>query len=172
VPADTILDDVVIPMNVVMQGRRVVFENRARAFDIASGDYRQEKLRKVRTLAGNYQLVASHPRFFIPLRNPVFLQLVSHKMLRLAAPFLMALLLIASALLAPRSWVYQVLLVAQLGAYAVPAAGLLWPPARAWRIVKLGTAFLSLNWFAVLGMLEFLRNRNAHLWGASHRVGG
>jgi biofilm PGA synthesis N-glycosyltransferase PgaC len=171
-PTDTILDDVVIPMNVVMQGRRVVFEKRAMAFDTASRDYRHEKLRKVRTLAGNYQLIVSHPRYLVPLRNPVLLQLVSHKMLRLAAPFFMALLLVASVVLAPRSWVYQLLLAAQVAAYAVPAAGVLWPPARAWKAVKLATAFLSLNWFAVLGMVEFARNRNAHLWGASQKAGG
>ena len=170
--ADTILDDVVVPMNAVLQGRRVVFEGRAHAFDRASSDYRQEKRRKVRTLAGNCQLAVSHPRFLSPVGNPVFLQLVSHKMLRLAAPFLMALLLVASAVLAPESRVYQALLAAQLVAYAVPAAGVLWPPARSWKVVKVATAFLSLNWFAVLGMLEYLRNRNAHLWGASHQGGG
>lgn len=169
IPADTILDDVVIPMNVVMAGRRVVFENRARAYDLPSRDHRQEKLRKVRTIAGNYQLMAAHPEFFAPLRNPVFFQLVSHKVLRLVGPFCMAFLLITNAVLAPRAYMYQCLLAAQLLAYALPAIGVLWPFARTWEVVKLASAFLLLNWFAVLGAVEFLRNRNAHLWESKQR---
>jgi len=169
IPADTILDDVVIPMNVVMSGRRVVFENRARAYDLPSRDHREEKLRKVRTIAGNCQLIVAHPEFFAPLRNPIFFQLVSHKVLRLVAPFCMALLLITNVVLAPRAFMYQCLLAAQLLAYALPAIGVLWPFARRWKGVKLATVFMSLNWFAVLGVVEFLRNRNAHLWESKRR---
>lgn len=164
IPEDTILDDVVIPMNVVMAGRRVVFENRAKVFDLLSRDHQEEKLRKVRTIAGNYQLMVAHPEFFVPLRNPILFQLVSHKVLRLVAPFCMALLLITNVVLAPRAFLYQCLLAAQLLAYALPAIGFLWPFARRYKVVKLSTAFLLLNWFAVLGAVEFIRNRNAHLW--------
>ena len=82
IPAGTILDDVVIPMNIVMDGRRVVFDKRARAFDRVSVNYRQEKARKIRTAAGNYQMFVNHPLFFVPLRNPLFIQFISHKILR------------------------------------------------------------------------------------------
>jgi hypothetical protein len=166
---DTILDDVVIPMNVVMTGRRVVLENRAKAIDLPSRDHRQEKLRKVRTIAGNYQLMAAHPEFFAPFRNPIWLQLVSHKVLRLAGPFCMAVLLVTNAALASRAFVYQCLLVAQLLAYALPAVGALSPFCRKLKVVKVATAFLLLNWFAVLGLVEFVRNRNTHLWESRHR---
>jgi cellulose synthase/poly-beta-1,6-N-acetylglucosamine synthase-like glycosyltransferase len=165
IPPSTILDDVVIPMNAVMAGRRVVFESRARAYDLPSRDPRQEKLRKVRTLAGNYQLMASHPAFLVPLRNPIWVQLVSHKVFRLLGPLFMAMALITTAILAPGSIFCRYLLAAQLAAYALPALGLAWPVAKRWHVVKLATAFLLLNWFAVLGLLEFLRNRDAHLWG-------
>jgi hypothetical protein len=156
-------------MNAVIGGRRVVLDNRAKAIDVPSRDPRQEKLRKVRTLAGNYQLMAAHPEFFAPFRNPILLQLVSHKVLRLAGPFCMALLLVTNAVLAAGAFVYQCFLAAQLSAYALPAIGALWPSSRKWKAVKLATAFLLLNWFAVLGLVEFLRNRNAHLWESRQR---
>jgi len=164
IPANTILDDVVIPMNVVMAGRRVVFENRARAYDRPSRDQWQEKLRKVRTIAGNYQMIIAHPAFFVPLHNPIFIQLVSHKVLRLIAPLFMVLLLITNAILAPRAILYQCLLAGQLLGYALAVAGILWSSANRWKVVKLAAVFLMLNWFAVLGLVELLRNRNAHLW--------
>src|SRR5436190_404109 len=61
-PAGTLLDDVLTPMRIVLQGFRVVFTDRARAFDRAPVDAEQEARRKVRTLAGNYQLMALEPR--------------------------------------------------------------------------------------------------------------
>ena len=159
-------------MNAVMAGKRVVFDSRARAFDMLSRDHRQEKLRKVGTIAGNYQLIVAHPEFFVPLRNSIFFQLVSHKVLRLVSPFCMALLLITNAVLAPQAFFYQCLLAAQLLAYSLPAVGFLWRFARRWKVVRLSTAFLLLNWFAVLGLVEFLRNRDSHLGESKQRCPG
>ncbi len=170
IPPSTILDDVLIPMNAVMAGRRVVFDSRAIAYDLPARDRLQEKLRKVRTIAGNYQLVAAHPAFLSPLRNPLWFQLVSHKLLRLASPLFMLVALVANLAVAPGSPSCQLLLAAQLACYALPVAGAASPAARRWRVVKLATAFLALNWFAVLGLLEFLRNRNAHLWGSNNAI--
>lgn len=164
IPADTILDDVLIPMNVVLSGKRVVFEAGARAFDLASADAAQERVRKIRTVAGNYQLILAHRRLFCPARNPVLLQLVSHKVLRLLAPFCLVLLLVTTLILAPEAPGWLLLLGAQLAGYSLPALGAISPAARRWRIVKVATAFVLLNAFAVLGLVEFLRNRNAHLW--------
>ena len=43
----------------------------------------QEFRRKVRTLTGVLQLCAWLPRLLVPIRNPVWVQFVSHKLLRL-----------------------------------------------------------------------------------------
>ena len=61
IPAETVLDDVYIPMNVVRQGARVIFDPRARAWDVPSLGASREFARKVRTLSGNYQLVQLAP---------------------------------------------------------------------------------------------------------------
>jgi poly-beta-1,6-N-acetyl-D-glucosamine synthase len=86
-PADTILDDVLTPMRVVLAGYRVVFNDRARAFDRAAVDADTESRRKIRTLAGNYQILALEPALLLPWRNPVWVQYVSHKLGRLAVPY-------------------------------------------------------------------------------------
>jgi biofilm PGA synthesis N-glycosyltransferase PgaC len=167
VPAETILDDVLIPMNTVAQGYRVIFENDAIAYDRPSRDAAQEKVRKVRTLAGNFQLLAAYPWLLAPWRNPIWLQFVSHKLMRLLAPLAMAVALLANAILAadPAGGVLSRLtFAAQLAAYALAFLGLTSTAANRLRPVKLASAFLSLNWFVVLGFFEFLSNRNAHLW--------
>src|SRR5262249_51925094 len=88
-PADTVLDDVLTPMRVVLAGYRVVFNDRAHAFDRAAVNADAEARRKVRTLAGNFQILAIEPRLLLPIRNRVWLQYVSHKIGRLVVPYAM-----------------------------------------------------------------------------------
>jgi cellulose synthase/poly-beta-1,6-N-acetylglucosamine synthase-like glycosyltransferase len=164
IPADTVLDDVLIPMNVVLQGRRVVYEDGAVAFDRPSRDAREERSRKVRTLAGNFQLLCRHPALLAPWRNPIALQFTSHKMLRLLAPLALAVAFVANAALAGSSPWFAALLALQAAGYGCAALGMLSPRANGLRLVKLASAFLSLNWFVVLGFVEFVSNRKAHLW--------
>ncbi len=175
IPPETILDDVLIPMNVVAQGYRVLFEDEALAYDRPSRDAAQERVRKVRTLAGNFQLLASYPWLVAPWRNPIATQFISHKVMRLIAPLAMALALLTNAFLAtdPAGGVlWRLTFVAQLAAYALAVLGLLSSAANRIRLVKLASAFLSLNWFVVLGFVEFLSNRNAHLWQNHQQVAG
>lgn len=163
---NTILDDVAIPMQAVLQGRRVVFDGRARAYDTPSVDAARERRRKVRTLAGNFQLLVLYPQLLLPWRNPIALQFVSHKVLRLLAPWAMLGALVANGLLAPRAPAYAALLAAQLAFYALALAGTLLPASARWTAVRLPATFVALNAFALLGLFEFATNRNAHLWRA------
>jgi len=97
-PAGTILDDVLAPMRVVLDGYRAIFDPRARAFDTVAPDARVESRRKSRTLAGNYQILALEPRLLVPGVNRVFVQYLSHKVGRLLVPW--ALLALAASNLA------------------------------------------------------------------------
>ena len=115
-PAGTILDDVYIPMHVVKQRKRVVFERRARVWDSPNGVGRREFYRKVRTLGGNYQLLQLAP-WLLSGKNPLWFEFVSHKLLRLLVPFAMVGLLGSSAVL--EGPFYRVCLWAQAGFYAL-----------------------------------------------------
>jgi cellulose synthase/poly-beta-1,6-N-acetylglucosamine synthase-like glycosyltransferase len=167
IPPETLIDDVLIPMNVVLKGRRVVFEEGALAYDRPSREVGQEKARKVRTLAGNFQLLVSHPRFLNPFRNPLFLQLISHKVARLFAPYALLLLLGCSIVLRGSSFAYDVLLSMQALGYGSVALGTVWPWLGRTRVVRLMTAFLVLNGFAVLGLGHYLLRRHTDLWKAN-----
>lgn len=122
-PADTLLDDVLAPMRAVLAGYRIVFEERALAFDRTSPDAAAESRRKTRTLAGNYQILAQEPRILLPFVNPVWLQYVSHKIGRLLVPWALVGTLVASAALAPSSWFFGFALSAQLGFYSLALLG-------------------------------------------------
>src|SRR5262249_8459490 len=101
IPEDTLLDDVLIPLRIVRQGYRVVFEPGAVAYDSASLTARQEFVRKSRTIAGMFQLLSRELWVFNPLGNRLWFETLSHKVLRLAAPMLHAALLVSDAVLSP-----------------------------------------------------------------------
>lgn len=91
IPDGTLLDDVFVPMSLVLRGHRVGFSYAARATDVRTFDASSESGRKTRTLTGVLQLRHLLPAIMSPLRNPIWAQFVAHKLLRLATPLLMAL---------------------------------------------------------------------------------
>ncbi|HXI31052.1 MAG TPA: glycosyltransferase family 2 protein [Vicinamibacterales bacterium] len=122
-PADTILDDVLTPMRVVLAGHRVVFTDRAHAYDRAAADADAEARRKVRTLAGNYQILALEPRLLVPFVNPTWLQYLSHKLGRLAVPYAVLATFVANIVLSGSHLFYALTLAAQVAFYLLAGIG-------------------------------------------------
>jgi len=121
IPAETILDDVLIPMQAVFKGYRTVFEPKALAYDFISKRTENEFARKVRTLAGNYQLLWAVDALWSWKRNRVFFQYFSHKVARLVVPFMLMLLLLSNLFL--MQGVYLVFLWLQLVWYGLALLG-------------------------------------------------
>lgn len=95
VPPGTILDDMFLPLGAFFNGKRLVSEPRAIAWDEPM-DLRTEFSRKVRTLAGNYQLMVREPRLLSPLRNRMFGHYLSYKVARLLLPHMILLFALTS----------------------------------------------------------------------------
>jgi len=122
-PPDTILDDVLTPMRAVLAGYRVVFSEHAYAFDRAAADADVEQRRKVRTLAGNVQILVQEPRLLVPFVNPVWLQYASHKIGRLVVPYCLLALFAASIAVAGQHLFYALALGAQCAFYLLGGYG-------------------------------------------------
>ena len=86
-PAKLILDDVFVPMRLVLAAHRIGFAPRARAFEQRITDSRREYRRKIRTQTGVIQLCAWMPGVLKPRRNPIWMQFICHKVLRLLTPY-------------------------------------------------------------------------------------
>lgn len=121
-PEGTVLDDMLQPLSVIRQGYRSVFDVHARVYDIWPRSMKSEFNRKVRTLAGNFQLFQLAP-WLLSRDNRLRFELISHKLLRLFVPAFLLVLLSTSALLAFRSPLYQLALAAQLLLYASAVLG-------------------------------------------------
>jgi glycosyltransferase involved in cell wall biosynthesis len=159
-PAGLILDDMFQPLAVIRQGYRSVLERKAVVRDAWPASSAGEFQRKVRTLAGNFQLVAEAP-WVLSRQNRVFLQLFSHKLLRLAVPYCFALLFITSALLGVHSLLYLGFAVLQ-GAFWLMALASL-KVRIPLRVAAPAGALLVLNAAAVIGLQRFLFTRGP-LW--------
>ena len=122
-PAETLLDDVLAPMRAVLAGWRIVFEEHAKAFDRAALDAAAETRRKIRTLAGNYQVLVQEPRLLVPFLNPVWFHYMSHKVGRLLVPWALAAAFFASSVLAVESWFFALALAAQGMFYGLALVG-------------------------------------------------
>jgi len=154
-PEGTILDDMLQPLSVIRQGYRSVLDVRARVYDIWPKSLRGEFHRKVRTLAGNFQLLQIAP-WLLLRQNRLRFELISHKLLRLLVPILLVILLISSALLANRSLLYAGALGAQIVLYVLAALGAGRGIPVLMRIAGPASAFCMLNAAVVVGFYKFL----------------
>jgi biofilm PGA synthesis N-glycosyltransferase PgaC len=158
-PEGTILDDVLLPMQIVRKGFRVVFDSRARAWDSPDLGEGREFSRKVRTLSGNYQLLQLAP-WLLSSENAIRFEFVSHKLSRLAVPFALLALLASSIFL--RQPLYRAALGAQLAFYTLSLAALagvkIGPLSR---IADPARTFVVLNSAAMVAFINFVTGRKA-----------
>ena len=165
-PPMTILDDVYTPMRIALSGRRVIFEDKALAYDEASETVSREFLRKVRTLTGNYQLCQLMPRLLLPTSSLIF-QFHSHKLMRLLVPIFFLLLLAANLVIvagpAP-SLLYEASLAAQLAFYcSVLAGGYLLKKNRKLLLFNFAYIFSVMNAAALVSLFYFILGKR-NVW--------
>ena len=164
IPPSTILDDVMIPMEIARQGYRVLFEPRAVAYDRLPASARSESIRKARTIGGTFQLFAISPWLLSPFKNRLWVQTVSHKLLRLQSPFFL-LAIFASNILLISMPGYRIALAAQVAFYVTGLIG------RAQRnkrrksfLLNVPYTFCLLNWVTMVALMDFFRRRHKAAW--------
>jgi cellulose synthase/poly-beta-1,6-N-acetylglucosamine synthase-like glycosyltransferase len=156
-PPGLICDDLYVPLHVAASGSRVGFCEAALASDARSFDRRQEFFRKVRTLTGVLQVCQWCPWVLLPWRNPVWLQFVCHKVLRLATPYLILAALVG---LMP-AWVSRAAALWPAGAavLALMVLAAVTRPAPTRRILNGATWLISLQAAPIVATLNAIRGR-------------
>lgn len=161
-PAETLLDDVLIPMRVCMQGYRTVFDEKAIAYDSYSLNLDLEKKRKVRTLAGNWQLIFLEPHLLNPAENPIWIRFVSHKIFRLLVPYcIVALVFLSFCHRTTYTVFFLTLLIIGSIAWAIPPQ-----KGKLSIFSKIGSIFgtvIILNYFGAIAPFKLIFG-NKRLW--------
>jgi len=163
-PDGLILDDVYVPMRLVLNGYRVDFVEGAKAIEARRFRAEQEYRRKVRTLTGNIQLCAWLPAVLVPVQNPIWLQFVCHKLLRLLTPYLAVALVVSAAVLAARG-LGHLLAAALIGAAVAITVLLAARPGLRRRALGLVEWGVALQAATVVATINGLRGR----WNVWHR---
>jgi hypothetical protein len=152
-----------LPLGAVLAGKRIWMAREAIAYDTASVSGSEEFRRKLRTLAGNWQLMARMPQLLNPWLNPTFFAFISHKLLRLIAPWALLVALVASA--SAGGAFYASVCGLQLLAYAVAVLAVVRP--RWMEGIPFATSagtFLMLNVAALLSLPACLLLDPRGLW--------
>ena len=170
VPEHIINDDAEITLDLIEQGKRIVYEPEAQSSEYASIHIRDDFFVKVRMVAGGYQTLAENMGALFPLRSWFAWSFFSHKTLRWLAPVFLIVVLAASVALA-REPLYLAALVAQVAFYALAALGWM----LIGRVKDLPSPlyvpfyFTTMNLAAFRGLLRFLRRSQTVHWRRAQR---
>ena len=120
-----VVDDFLIPLRVLEQGQRVLYDPQAIATENTAPDMRGEFTRKVRIAAANFNAIPHILGLLNPVRGFVALALWSHKIVRWSVPFLAIGALATNLLVLKSGWTYVVTLGLQLLVYVAAILGYL-----------------------------------------------
>lgn len=170
IPADGIVEDFLIAMNIRAAGYRVLYEPEAIGWEEVAPDARQEFRRRVRIGAGNFHALRHTWRMLNPMRGAVALAFWSHKVCRWLVPLALASALVSAVMLA-REPMYG--MAAALGGLLVLLALLghrLDLRARRWAPVMIPYHFVSMNLALLCGLIAFVRGTQTSVWTPTART--
>jgi len=118
-PDDTINDDFIIPMRIVQQGYRSVYEDSIFALELEQADTSQDSHRRYRISAGNLQQALRLRALLSPRYRGTAFTFASGKVLRVLMPYLMISALVGSLYLAPVHPVFLLSAILQTSIYGL-----------------------------------------------------
>jgi cellulose synthase/poly-beta-1,6-N-acetylglucosamine synthase-like glycosyltransferase len=162
--APDVISDLVQPLWAIQKGYRVVFEDRALAYEETTKSSKEEFSMRVRVVTRGMRGLLSVPDLLNPIKHGwVSFQLLSHKVLRWMVPVFLLLLFAGCAVLwnHPR---YGVLFALQVAFYGFALLTLLVPLHRIWKPLGIPLYFCTLNAAALRSILEVMRGGKFVVW--------
>jgi cellulose synthase/poly-beta-1,6-N-acetylglucosamine synthase-like glycosyltransferase len=160
--ADTVLDDLIIPMHARKLGYRVLYDPEAVGTDFAASSVAGEFTRRVRVATGSFRALGQIMR--TPLDPVTAFAFFSHKFLRWVLPFLLITMLASSGLLWTEP-LYRIAFLGQVAFYLWAALGFLFR--RRMRGVRYGLLayyLLAIHLAFLVGFVRFLGGRKDTAW--------
>lgn len=162
--APEVISDLVQPLHVIRQGYRVVFEDRALAYEETTQSSSEEFSMRVRVVTRGIRGLLSVPALLAPWRFPwVSFQLWSHKAMRWMVPFLLLALFGGNVFLVSLPF-YRIVFAMQVIFYGIALFSLLVPIQRAWKPLGIPLYFCVLNAAALFSIIEVLRGKKYVVW--------
>ncbi|MBN1350589.1 glycosyltransferase family 2 protein [candidate division KSB1 bacterium] len=164
-PPQAINDDYIIPMQIVQQGYKVIYEKDAIGIEIAETDLKHEFKRRIRIMAGNFQQIYLLKGLLNPFRSHIAFQFFSHKFMRLLAPFLQIVVFVVNLLLFSFHPFYRFTLFAQVLFYVASLMGyLLANKKRKIKLLYIPFYFNFGNLAAFAGLYRYIAGQQSAKW--------
>ncbi len=168
-----LIDDFVIAAEMRLRGLRTVYDPEAVATESANERGRDEFRMRVRVIEQTITALLRYRQALNPWRHGLYaFQLLSHKALRYAVPWLLLAALAANIPLASRAEFYQFTLLAQAALYGAALAG--WIASG----LKINAGPLALPYYftlanaaSIVALLKFLRGQNHVVWTPVREAG-
>lgn len=167
---DTINDDFILPMRMVAQGFKAVYEPAIMALELEQASTNQDHKRRQRIAAGNLQQTLRLKHLLLPRFSGVALAFASGKALRVLMPLCLLVLLLSSLLLAPVHGLFAVTSLLQLAGYLLVLCIHCYPSLQRSRPLQALYYLVSGYGTALLGSIHYLRGQSGMLWQQSVRA--
>lgn len=122
IPANTVVDDFLIVMNVAKANYKIIYDKQALAHEEIAPSIAEESNRRIRIGTGNYQAFTRLYWALNPMNGWRFFSYFSHKVLRWFTPHLMIITLMSNFILIGHPF-YNFTLLAQVIAYSIAIFG-------------------------------------------------
>ena len=162
------INDFVIPLNIIEQGFKGVFEEKAFCFEKTARDKKGEFNRQVRITNRTLRAIFTHKQLLNPLKYCIFsFQLISHKLLKFCVPFIMVLAFVLNLLLtiSLQYDIYYLSLAVQILFYLMGWAGSNMTNIDI--LSKTGSlcrSFIMVNIAIILGWIRFIQGETYTTW--------
>ncbi len=165
-------DDLLIPMFILRNGYKTVFDKEAVSVEETGKDVAEEFRRRVRIGAGNFQSFSFLRKMLNPFLGMPFVFYVSHKVLRWFSPFLLMGMFLTNLLLIRSSGRFlRWLLILQIGFYGVSFLGYSLSLFRiSLPLVSSIYHFIAMNLAVFLGFFRFSRGIESATWQSTERA--
>ena len=163
------ISDLVMPLRVWRGGARVTYVPEAMAYENTSHNFNEEFHRRRRIIARSLNGLMSQIGVLNPFRGMFAFQVLSHKAIRWAVPFILIAAFVSSAMLMDHP-LYATMFWIQVGFYTLAIVGALVPD----RLARLGflyvaTYFCAVNLGALFGVLSFVSGSRYAVWQPTRR---
>lgn len=160
------LPDLVLPLNVVQQGMRVVFVPEAVQEEESLSEQSAEYRMRVRVALRALWALNDKHGLMNPWRYPLFAwQLLSHKLLRYLSFAPLAAACVLSWMMLRQGAAYRAFAVAQCVLAVLALLAWLGPASlRRLALARYASYFLLLNWASAVAVVRFLRREKQALW--------
>ena len=159
-------EDFFLPIHVVIEGYRVIYEPEAISEEILFQDSPNSMFKsKVRIISKDLRGLILNREILNPFRYPLYSWgLISHKLLRWLVPYFLILILITNLFLMHFP-IYQVIFALQIVFYLSALTGYLWqregkPPF----VFGIPFSFCLVNLAALVGVVRFLTGKKSGQW--------